>query len=138
VLEELGRGGWLRKLLRRTRQVYEHKLDVLRRAAEQHFPPQASCVYPEGGMSLWVELPPGLDAAELLVKAQDRGVIFAPGCYFYFQQPQHNAFRLCFTALPDEQIAGGIEILGGLLKAEIRKNGRGRKKFAAGENVALV
>jgi DNA-binding transcriptional MocR family regulator len=138
VLEELGRGGWLRKLLRRTRRVYEHKLDVLRRAAEQHFPPQASCVYPEGGMSLWVELPPGLDAAELLVKAQDRGVIFAPGCYFYFQQPQHNAFRLCFTALPDEQIAGGIEILGGLLKAEIRKNGRGRKKFAAGENVALV
>ena len=118
--------------------MYEQKLRVLRRAAEQHFPPEAGCVYPEGGMSVWVELPAGLDAAELLVKAQDRGVIFAPSRYFYFQQPQHNAFRLCFTALPDDQIERGITILGELLKAAMRKNGRGRKKSAAGANVALV
>ena len=138
VLEELGRGGWLNKLLRRTRKVYEQKLGVLRRAAEQHFPPEAVCVYPEGGMSVWVELPAGLDAAELLVKAQDRGVIFAPSRYFYFQQPQHNAFRLCFTAVPDDQIERGITILGELLKAAMRKNGKGRKKSVAGANVALV
>ena len=138
VLEELGRGGWLNKLLRRTRKVYEQKLRVLRRAAEHYFPPEAICVYPEGGMSVWVELPAGLDAAELLVKAQDRGVIFAPSRYFYFQQPQHNAFRLCFTALPDHQIERGVTILGELLKAAMRKNGKGRKRSAAGANVALV
>jgi len=89
-------------------------------------------------MSVWVELPPGLDAAEVLVKARDRGMIFAPSRYFYFQQPQHNAFRLCFTALPDNEIERGIGVLGELLRAEIRKNGRGRKKSVAGANVALV
>jgi len=138
VLEELGRAGWLNKLVRRTRKVYERKLNVLRRAAERHFPPEARCVYPEGGMSVWVELPPGLDAAEVLVKARDRGLIFAPSRYFYFQQPQHNAFRLCFTALPDNEIERGIGVLGELLRAEIRKNGRGRQKSVAGANVALV
>ena len=89
-------------------------------------------------MSVWVELPAGLDASELLVKAQDRGVIFAPSRYFYFQQPQHNAFRLCFTAVPDDQIERGITILGELLKAAMRKNGKGRRKSVAGANVALV
>jgi 2-aminoadipate transaminase len=138
VLEELGRVGALDKLVRRTRKVYQHKLDVLRRAVEQHFPPEVNCVYPEGGMSVWVELPATLDAAELLVKAQDRGVIFAPSRYFYFQQPKHNAFRMCFTALPDDQIERGVTALGELLRGEVRRNGKGRKRATAGANVALV
>ena len=98
VLEELGRGGWLDKLVRRSRKLYEHKLEILRRALEQHFPPEAKWDHPEGGMSIWVELPQGVDATELLVKAQDRGVSFAPARYFYFQQPRDNAMRLCFSA----------------------------------------
>ncbi len=138
VLEELGRRGWLDKFIRRTRKIYAGKLNVLRRAAERHFPPEVEVVYPEGGMSVWVELPPGLDAAELLVKARDRRVIFAPSRYFYFHNPRHNAFRLCFTALPDEQIEKGIAILGELLQAEIRRGKTGKKRSLAGAGVALV
>jgi len=138
VLEELGRGGVLDKLVRRSRKVYAHKLEVLRRAAERHFPPEASCPNPEGGMAVWVELPPGVDAAEFLVKAQDRGVVFAPSRYFYFQQPKHNAFRLCFTALPDEQIERGIAVLGELLRGEVSRNGKNGKRATTGANVALV
>jgi 2-aminoadipate transaminase len=102
---------------------------------------------PEGGMSVWVELPVGLDAMELLVKARDRGVIFAPSRFFYFQQVQHNFFRLCFSGAAEEQIEKGIAILGDLLKAEIRraragKNGKNgaRAATAAGgtAGVALV
>ncbi len=138
MLEELGRRGWLNKLLRRTRKVYERKLGVVLRAIDRHFPPDVRCVEPEGGMSVWVELPAGLDAVELLVKAQDRGVIFAPSRYFYFQEPRHNALRLCFTPLADDQIEKGISVLGELLKAEIRRNGRGKKKSPLGTGVALV
>ncbi len=138
VLEELGRRGWLDKLVRRTRKVYERKLGILRRAAEHHFPPEVSCVYPDGGMSVWVELPKRLDAAELLVRARDRGVIFAPSRYFYFQQLQHNAFRLSFTALTDEQIERGCAVLGELLKAELRKRKAEKKGLPVGAGVALV
>jgi 2-aminoadipate transaminase len=139
VLEELGRRGLLDRWIRRTCKEYDRKLGVLRRTAELHFPREARIIYPEGGMSVWVELAADLDAAELLVKAQDCGVIFAPARYFYFQQPCHSAFRLCYTALTDEQIERGIGILGELLKAEIRRNGRnGTRRAPVGANVALV
>jgi 2-aminoadipate transaminase len=138
VLEEFGRRGWLDKLLRRTRKVNERKLAVLERAAARHFPPEARVNYPEGGMSVWVELPPDLDAAELLARARDRKVIFVPARYFYFQNPQHNAFRLCFTGLADDKIERGVAVLGELLKAEIRKGKTGKRRAPVGSGVALV
>jgi 2-aminoadipate transaminase len=138
VLEEFGRRGWLDGLIRRTIRVYAHKLDVFRQAAEQFLPSEAKWDIPEGGMSVWIELPAGLDAGELLVKARDRQVIFAPARYFYFQNPQHNAFRLCFTTSTDEQIEAGVRILGELLTEEIRKGKTGEKRAPAASGVALV
>ncbi len=138
VLEEFGRRGWLDKWVRRTRKLYEGKLELLRQAAERHFPPETRIDYPEGGMAVWVELPAGMDAGELLVKAHDRGVIFAPARFFYFQNPRHNAFRLCFTAVTDEQIEQGVQILGELLHAEIRKGKAVKKESPADAGVALV
>jgi 2-aminoadipate transaminase len=138
VLEEFGRRGWLDKLIRRAKLLYSHKLDVFRRSAEKSLPSVARWDIPEGGMSVWVELPPELDASELLVKARDRGVIFAPARYFYFQNPPHNAFRLCFTTPSDEQLEKGVRILGELLKEEISKLPAGRKPAPAGSGVALV
>jgi 2-aminoadipate transaminase len=138
VLEEFGRRGWLEKLIRRTKLLYSHKLEIFCRAAVQFLPSGAKWDTPEGGMSVWVELSAGLDASELLVKARDRGVIFAPARYFYFQNPQHNAFRLCFTTSTDEQIEAGVRILGELLKEEISKLPLSRKPAAAGSGVALV
>jgi 2-aminoadipate transaminase len=138
VLEQLGRRGWLDKLIRQTRKVYERKLELLRRTAEQHFPPEARVLYPQGGMSVWVELPAGHDANELLLRARDRGVIFAPARYFYFQNPRHNAFRLSFAASSDEQIAKGVGILGELLLEELGKARKGKEQPAVGSGVALV
>ena len=65
-------------------------------------------------------------------------MIFAPSRYFYFQEPRHNAFRLCFTHLTDEQIEEGIRILGDLLRAEIRKKKAGKKGTPVAAGVALV
>src|SRR6266566_4798443 len=49
---------------------------------------------PEGGMCMWLELPPGFDASELLIHVKERGVLFAPGRYFYVQSPLPNTLRL--------------------------------------------
>lgn len=138
VLEDLGRRGTLDKFIRRICRVYAEKLQVMEGALARHFPPEAVVTHPEGGMVVWVELPPALDAAQLLMKAQDRRVIFAPARYFYFQNPKHNAFRLCFTAVPEEKIDQGVEILGELLKEEIRRFGKGRETSRADAGVALV
>jgi 2-aminoadipate transaminase len=138
VLTELGARGGLDKWIRKTCRVYARKQDVLRHAIERHFPPDAHVVYPDGGMSVWVELPISLDAAELLVKARERRVIFAPARYFYFHNPKHNALRLSYTALPDDKIEKGIAVLGDLLKAEMRRARKGASISSARASVALV
>jgi DNA-binding transcriptional MocR family regulator len=138
ALEELGRRGWLDKHIRKLKKLYGHKLSVLGGSLQRHFPPEAKVHYPDGGMAVWVELPPGMDAAEILVKARDRRVLFAPARYFYFQNPRHNAFRLCFTAVTDEQIIEGVRILGELLKEEVRRAAVGKRRSRASSEVALV
>ncbi len=138
VVQELGVRGWLDKWIRKSCNVYAHKQDVLRRALERHFPPEVRVFYPEGGMSVWVELPAFLDAEELLVKARERRMTFAPARYFYFQNPRHNALRLCYTALPDDKIERGVAILGDVLKAEMRRAKKGKPAAAMGASVALV
>jgi 2-aminoadipate transaminase len=138
VVQEMGRRGWLDHWIRKTAKAYAHKQDVLRSAIERHFPPQAQVNYAEGGMSVWVELPVALDAAELLVKARERHVVFAPSRYFYFQNPKHNALRLCYTALADDKIEKGVGILGELLKSELRRTKKGSLHAPAAASVALV
>jgi 2-aminoadipate transaminase len=138
VLEELGRRGWLDKLIRRTRKAYAQKLGLLLECIRRCFPPEARVIEPEGGMSVWVELPEDVDAAELLTRARDRGVIFAPGRYFYFQDVRHNALRLCFTSLTNEQIEQGAAVLGEVLKEGILQVRRTDSKRRAAAGVALV
>ena len=138
VVQELGARGWMDKWIRKSCKVYAHKQDILRRAAESHFPPEVRVIYPDGGMSVWMELPFFLDAADLLVKARERRVMFAPSRYFYFQNPKHNALRLCYTSVSDDKIEKGIAILGELLRAEIRRAKRGKPTSSVGASVALV
>jgi DNA-binding transcriptional MocR family regulator len=138
VLEELGCHGHLDKLVRRVRKVCEQKLEALEAAIQRHFPNEVQCEIPEGGMSVWVTLPEGIDSDELLVKARDRGVIFAPSRYFYLAQAKHNAFRLCFTAATHDEIERGVGIMGALLAAEMRKHVKARGRAAAGAGMALV
>jgi DNA-binding transcriptional MocR family regulator len=137
LLEEFGRRGWLDKLIRRAKRNCEARLALLRQLAPLHFPKEVEVLYPDGGMTAWVELPEELDAAELLVKARDEGVIFAPARYFYFQNPRHNALRLCFTTVTEEEMKRGISILGRLMKDELRK-AKTLRKPALGASVALV
>jgi 2-aminoadipate transaminase len=138
VVQELGARGWLDKWIRKSCKLYALKQDVLRRAIDRHFPPEVRVSYPDGGMSVWVELPAFLDAADILVKARERRVIFAPARYFYFQNPKHNALRLCYTALPDDKLEKGIAILGDVLRSEIRRSKKGSRAANATLGMALV
>ena len=88
-------------------------------------------------MSVWVTLPPGLDAGELLIHVRERGVHFVPGRYFYFQNPQPNTLRLGYASLDENTIARGVQTLTELLKSELRKRQRGSRSEMH-SRVALV
>jgi DNA-binding transcriptional MocR family regulator len=137
ALAEFGRRGLVARLIKRARQLYRGRLVRLEAALESHFPEEAQWVRPEGGMAVWVRLPEGLDASALLFKARERYVLFTPGRYFYFQAVEHNTLRLGFTGVPERRIAQGIEILGELIKSELRQRRR-RAPAQRAARVALV
>jgi DNA-binding transcriptional MocR family regulator len=137
TLAEFIRRGYLVRHLAKMRKIYLGRLDALEQALEKHMPDETTWTRPEGGMSIWVTLPLGFDAAELLIHVRERGVLFIPGRYFYFQHPEPNTLRLGFASLDEKSIARGVQILGDTIKQEFRKRHRGAVSGSAAR-VALV
>src|SRR5258708_39902263 len=106
-MEEFLRGGRFSKLLAKMRKVYPARLAALEEALRKHMPDGTRWTRPEGGMCLWLELPLGFDASELLIHVKERGVLVAPGRYFYVQAPLPNTLRLGFASLDEKQISRG-------------------------------
>jgi 2-aminoadipate transaminase len=137
ILAEYMRRGLLGRHLERTRKAYSARLAALEQALARYMPAGAKWTRPEGGMCVWVELPPGFDASELLIHVRERGVLFSPGRYFYLQNPMPNALRLGFTGVNEREIARGIATLADVLRIEMRKRQRGARR-AEMPRVALV
>ena len=110
VLAEFLRRGLFTKHVAKMRKVYASRLLALDEALRKHMPEDTRWTRPEGGMCLWLELPPGFDASELLIHVKERGVLFAPGRYFYVQGPLPNTLRLGFAGLNEKQIARGVTL----------------------------
>jgi DNA-binding transcriptional MocR family regulator len=137
ALAEFIRRGYLSKHVAKMRKVYRSRLEAMEAALEKHMPEPTTWTRPEGGMSLWVTLPAGFDAGELLMHARERGILFVPGRNFYVQHPQPNTLRLGFGGIDEKDITRGVMMLCDLLKSELRKRQRGaRDEFRA--RVALI
>jgi 2-aminoadipate transaminase len=137
ILAEYLRRGHLSRHLERTRKAYSGRLAALEQALSRHMPSGTKWTRPEGGMCLWVELPPGFDSNELSIHTRERGVVFTPGRYFYSQNPQPNTLRLGFAGVAERDIARGIATLADVLRIEMRKRQRGARR-AEVPRVALV
>jgi len=137
TLAEFTRRGLLTRHLGRMKKVYSTRLAALEEALRRHMPEGVRWTRPEGGMCLWVELPAGFDASELLIHVRERNVSFAPGRYFYFQNPQPNTLRLSFAGIDEKRIARGVATLAESLRIEMRKRQRGARR-TDGARVALV
>ncbi|AVZ80509.1 hypothetical protein C3497_14540 [Zoogloeaceae bacteirum Par-f-2] len=77
-------------------------------------PPDVRWSRPRGGMFVWLTLPAGVDAGELLPRAIARNVAFVPGAAFYAGPAAANTLRLAFVTVPLARIEQGVAILGQL------------------------
>lgn len=94
------------------------RLDAALQACERYLPQGSRFTRPEGGMNLWVELPEGIDAGEMLARAQREGVSYLPGRYFSVSRDFSNCFRISFAGLAPDRIRQGLEILGSIYRSE--------------------
>lgn len=71
---------------------------------------------PEGGMFIWLTLPPGMDGAEVLARSPETArVAFVPGRAFFADVSGGNTLRLSFSCASEAQIDAGIRRLGTLI-----------------------
>ena len=96
------------------REQLDAMLDELRA-----FPEGTRYTRPEGGLFVWVELPSGIDAKELLEQAVARHVAYVPGTHFYCDGGHENTLRLNFSNSTIPQIHEGMAILRELIEQAI-------------------
>ena len=97
---------------------YREQLDAMLEELRA-FPEGTRYTRPEGGLFVWVELPSGIDAKELLEQAVARHVAYVPGTHFYCDGGHENTLRLNFSNSTIPQIHEGMAILRELIEQAI-------------------
>jgi len=116
IVHELLAGGQIEAGLPAIVARYRERRDTMLTALAEHFPADVRWTRPAGGMFLWVTLPRGIDASDLLPAAVERGVAFVPGKSFFPNGGGENTMRLNFSNATPERIREGIARLGSLLR----------------------
>ncbi len=111
LVVEVMKDGFLDRHVPTIRALYKAQRDAMLAAMQREMPTDVSWNVPAGGMFLWVRLPEGLSAVELLPQAVARNVAFVPGEPFYAGNADARTLRLSFVTSTIEQINTGITAL---------------------------
>ena len=85
----------------------------------EHMPKGVEWNTPAGGMFIWVNLPEGMNAIDLLPKAVEKNVAFVPGAAFYAEGASPRTLRLSFVTASVTQIRQGIAALGSAIREQL-------------------
>jgi 2-aminoadipate transaminase len=124
VAYEVARGGFLDEHVRRLRQVYRQRRDVMLEALEENFPASAGVTWthPAGGLFLWARLPEGTDCHRVLEAALQQNVAFVPGDVFFACGDEGRRYmRLNFSNAGPEMICEGVQRLALAVRAGLRE-----------------
>ena len=97
TLAEFVRRGYLARHLLKMKKAYLSRLEAMETALEKYMPEEATWTRPEGGMSVWLTLPPGFDAGELLIHAREAARRVCSGALFLFSEAaaEYVAVGIC-------------------------------------------
>ena len=112
MVAEVLKDGFIDRHVPTIRALYKAQRDAMLNALEKYLTGTGvQWNTPDGGMFLWVKLPQGMNAADMLPKAVERNVAYVPGAAFYSGIAQNHTLRLSFVTASVEQINLGIALL---------------------------
>ena len=112
MVAEVLKDGFIDRHVPTIRALYKAQRDAMLNALEKYLTGTGvQWNTPDGGMFLWVKLPQGMNAADMLPKAVERNVAYVPGAAFYSGTAQNHTLRLSFVTASVEQINLGIALL---------------------------
>jgi DNA-binding transcriptional MocR family regulator len=110
----LRKGLW-NEHVNKVKLIYQRRCQSMLSALERHFPSCVKFSKPQGGLSIWVQLPEILKAKELQKVALKKGISITIGDDFFIQRKE-NFFRLSFTNLSEKEIEKPIKELASIIK----------------------
>lgn len=123
VVYEYCRLGLLDKHLKKIRKINKARLAVTLEAMQKYFPEDVSWRAPEGGMMVWIDLPPYYDPLHIQKSTAQQGVMISASHFFVPRGEKINGFRLSYAAQSSEKIQRGIRIIGKILRASAQHTG---------------
>ncbi len=121
MVYEVLKSGFLEEHVPTIRALYKSQCRAMLAAMAQHMPEGVAWNTPAGGMFIWVRLPAGMSAAELLPHAVSHNVAFVPGAAFYAEGADQRTLRLSFVTASEAQIDTGIAALGTAIRQQMAR-----------------
>jgi GntR family transcriptional regulator/MocR family aminotransferase len=112
--------GYLRAHLKKVMPVYQQRRDAFCKVLQAHLPSGVRFNKPVRGFSLWLSLPPGVDAETVYLEAKRRGVIVSPSTLHDTQAHAPHGMRLTFCSEPTPRLVEGAKRLGEAFKAVMK------------------
>jgi DNA-binding transcriptional MocR family regulator len=116
ALYEFVRSGLFEPNVERTCRALGARRDAMLAALERDFPEGSSWSRPQGGYFLWLDLPAGVNATELLARSTEAGVPFVKGTDFFTGPGGEESARLAFSFPSVAEIHDGVARLAALVR----------------------
>ncbi|MHC1780637.1 MAG: PLP-dependent aminotransferase family protein [Bacteroidales bacterium] len=106
--------------LEKTVYQYRMKRDLMIGCFSRYMPEGVKWTTPEGGLFLFVTLPDGVSATEILKETLKLNLAFVPGEIFYCDGGGQNTMRINFSYMDLNRIERGVEILSSVIKTFLK------------------
>ncbi len=105
--------------LKKTVALYRDRRDYMLKCFREFMPEGVKWTEPEGGLFLFVTLPPSMDAARLLERAIKKNVVFVCGSVFFCNNEGQNTMRINFSFSGPEDTRKGVSRLAEAIREEM-------------------
>ncbi len=120
VVAEVIKNGFLDRHVPTIRALYKAQRNTMLAALEREMAGMdVQWTRPVGGMFLWVKLPEGMVAQNLLAAAVERNVAFVPGAPFYAEHADPRTLRLSYVTASSDEINTAIAALADAIRATL-------------------
>ncbi|HJV72800.1 MAG TPA: PLP-dependent aminotransferase family protein [Noviherbaspirillum sp.] len=107
--------------LRKVRRALAQRIARMSDAVLKYFPAECSVSTPQGGLVLWVQMPPEVDALALHKRAIERHIAFMPGSLFSASGKFGNYMRLNCGNMWSAEIENAMRLLGTLVHEALER-----------------
>lgn len=102
------------------RKALRARMEKASKLLKQYAPPGVIWNIPEGGLNLWLQLPPLTDIGKLHEQAEQEGISFLPGDVCYAGNSPSRHIRLCYSQMTEDGMERGLRLFLNLLAAHLK------------------